>query len=428
KEALSADTEVTIPVLAPGIQSQVRLVRAEFEDLIRPQVAETVDALRRALQSADVGPEDLDVVLLVGGSSRVPLVAQLVSAELGRPVAVDADPTAAIALGAALSALPTATAESDPVSADVPADTLVLAASADRTVTIATLPGPDAPERSQVEVPHRPTLAAAPSGIEPADLERQRARSRKVKQVAAAGLLALVIVGGATAVPYLSSRSGPIPPADAGTPVEMDAGTPVDAGVPPPASVPTPDAGSAGDQNSRSGVSREAVRTTPTAAPAAGAGTEARANGHTTAPPTTWTSSWATSWSNPPAPHSDPNTGGSTTPPNTTTPSTGSTTTPNTGGSTAPNTGSSTTPNTGSSTKPGAGSGTTPDDGDGTAPNTGSNTTPNTGDNTTPNTGDNTTPNTGDNTTPDDGAVTAPNTGSGTGSSDDGSGTPSPPS
>ncbi len=105
KEALSADTEVTISVLLPEVQSQVRLVRAEFEDLIRPQIMETVEVLHRALSSAGVSPEDLDAVLLVGGSSRVPLVAQLVSAQLGRPVAVDADPNVAIALGAALSGL-----------------------------------------------------------------------------------------------------------------------------------------------------------------------------------------------------------------------------------------------------------------------------------------------------------------------------------
>ena len=43
-------------------------------------------------------------MLLVGGSSRIPLVAQMVSAELGRPVAVDADPKHAVALGAALAA------------------------------------------------------------------------------------------------------------------------------------------------------------------------------------------------------------------------------------------------------------------------------------------------------------------------------------
>ena len=83
KETLSADIEVMIPVLLPGLHTMVRLGRAEFEDMIRPSVAETVEALRRAVTSAGVRPGDLDSVLLVGGSSRIPLVAQMVSAELG---------------------------------------------------------------------------------------------------------------------------------------------------------------------------------------------------------------------------------------------------------------------------------------------------------------------------------------------------------
>ncbi|HZG92184.1 MAG TPA: Hsp70 family protein [Pseudonocardia sp.] len=102
KEALSADTEVMIPVMLPGHHLQVRLGRAEFEEAIRPSVVETVEALRRALASAEV-PEP-DAVLMVGGSSRIPLVAQLVSAELGRSVAIDADPESVIATGAAVAA------------------------------------------------------------------------------------------------------------------------------------------------------------------------------------------------------------------------------------------------------------------------------------------------------------------------------------
>jgi molecular chaperone DnaK len=339
KEALSADTEVTIPVLLPELQSQVRLVRAEFEDLIRPQVAETVETLRRALRSADVGPEELDAVLLVGGSSRVPLVAQLVSAELGRPVAVDADPTASIALGAALSALPAETADSDTASADVPPDAPILAGVV--TLPTATFAGSEVPERSQVEVPHRPTLTAIPSGIEPADLEWRRARSRRVKQITAAGLFALVLAGGAAAVPFLSSHSGPIPPADAGTPAPA---TPIPAtptltpatptSIPaPPAPAPAADAGSGSDKRSHSSGSSGAVRTTPTAARTTGVGTGAKggATVHTTAPPITWT----TSWTNPPSSSSAP-------PPTTTTssppPPTSSTTTPPPTATTPPST------------------------------------------------------------------------------------------
>ena len=65
-----------------------------------------MSALRRAIASAGVGADQLTAVLLVGGSSRIPLVAQMVSEQLGRPVAVDADPKNAIAKGAALSLTP----------------------------------------------------------------------------------------------------------------------------------------------------------------------------------------------------------------------------------------------------------------------------------------------------------------------------------
>ncbi|MHA6784850.1 Hsp70 family protein [Pseudonocardia saturnea] len=114
KEALSSDTEVSIPVLLPGSQGSVRLHRSEFEALIRPQIEETVTALRRAVASAGLTPDQLTAVLLVGGSSRIPLVAQLVSEQLGRPVAVDADPKNAIAMGAALSLDPMALAGTGP--------------------------------------------------------------------------------------------------------------------------------------------------------------------------------------------------------------------------------------------------------------------------------------------------------------------------
>ncbi len=106
KEALSADIEVSIPVLLPGVSAHVRLVRSEFEDMIRPALEDTVDSLSRAIDSAGLTSADLGAVLLVGGSSRVPLVSQLVSARLGCPVVVDADPKTTIALGAALSMAP----------------------------------------------------------------------------------------------------------------------------------------------------------------------------------------------------------------------------------------------------------------------------------------------------------------------------------
>jgi actin-like ATPase involved in cell morphogenesis len=117
KEALSADVETSIPVVLPGLHTEVRLTRAELESMVRVPLLETIAALRRALRSASVQPEELTAVLLVGGSSRMPLVAELVGQEIRRPVAVDADPKQAVALGAARAAAAHAQAASVPVDA-----------------------------------------------------------------------------------------------------------------------------------------------------------------------------------------------------------------------------------------------------------------------------------------------------------------------
>jgi molecular chaperone DnaK (HSP70) len=103
KEALSSDSTVVIPVLLPGLKEEVRLTRSEFEAMVRPAFIDTLGATRRALRSSGVAVKEIDAVLLVGGSSRIPLVGQMVGAELGRPVAVDAHPKHLVALGAALS-------------------------------------------------------------------------------------------------------------------------------------------------------------------------------------------------------------------------------------------------------------------------------------------------------------------------------------
>lgn len=211
KEALSVATEVTIPVLFPQVQSQVRLSRAQFEDLIRPQLARTVEALRRTLASAGVAPADLDAVLLVGGSSRMPIVAQLLSAEFGCPVAVDPQPQAALALGAALSGFPAGGAQ--PADFGVEADGLDV-----QPVTAGASPpmaGPQAPEPAQPEPaqpePHQPPwLAAAPMDVESFDAAYRRASARRLAGFAAAGMFALVLAGGAVSAPFImTAHRGP---------------------------------------------------------------------------------------------------------------------------------------------------------------------------------------------------------------------------
>ncbi len=102
KEALSSDTESVIPVLLPSLQTEVRLTREEFEEMVRPRLRETVTALERAVRSAGLKFEQVDRILLVGGSSRIPLVSALVREATGRPTAIDTHPKHAIALGAAI--------------------------------------------------------------------------------------------------------------------------------------------------------------------------------------------------------------------------------------------------------------------------------------------------------------------------------------
>ncbi len=101
KEALSSDTDATISVVLPGLQTEMRLTREEFEEMIRPRITETIGALGRAVKSAGLEFGGIDRILLVGGSSRIPLVAEMVRDATGRPVAVDAHPKHSMALGAA---------------------------------------------------------------------------------------------------------------------------------------------------------------------------------------------------------------------------------------------------------------------------------------------------------------------------------------
>ena len=72
-------------VLLPGTRGTVRMHRSEFENRIGAQIGQTVAALGRAVASAGLTPQGLTAVLLVGGSSRIPLVSQMVSEQFDRP-------------------------------------------------------------------------------------------------------------------------------------------------------------------------------------------------------------------------------------------------------------------------------------------------------------------------------------------------------
>jgi molecular chaperone DnaK len=155
KEALSSDTDATIAIFLPGFQSEMRLTRAEFEDMVRPRIHETIAALGRATRSAGLEYGGIDRILLVGGSSRIPLVAEMVREATGRPVAVDAHPKHTMALGAAYVA-------------EAQREATASAASAVAGVAVATaavMPGETvaAPVLTEPELEPVPAAAAPPS-------------------------------------------------------------------------------------------------------------------------------------------------------------------------------------------------------------------------------------------------------------------------
>jgi serine/threonine protein kinase/actin-like ATPase involved in cell morphogenesis len=104
KEVLSKDSETVVPVYLPDRQFTVPITRTEFEELVRPQIESTMDSLIGTLRSARVSANELSAVILTGGSSRIPLVAQMLSENVGRPIVVDSHPKHAVALGAAIFA------------------------------------------------------------------------------------------------------------------------------------------------------------------------------------------------------------------------------------------------------------------------------------------------------------------------------------
>ncbi|HIF9340416.1 TPA: Fe-S protein assembly chaperone HscA [Photobacterium damselae] len=100
KEALT-DTDST-DVTFLGWQGQ--LTREQFDELARPLVKKTLMSCRRALKDADISSEDVLETVMVGGSTRVPLVREMVGDYFGRTPLTSIDPDKVVAIGAAIQA------------------------------------------------------------------------------------------------------------------------------------------------------------------------------------------------------------------------------------------------------------------------------------------------------------------------------------
>ncbi|MDP1837917.1 MAG: Fe-S protein assembly chaperone HscA, partial [Reyranella sp.] len=104
KEQLSERDQTSGRLEVAGTPSFHTLTRAEFEAMIKAPVARTLDIAASVLADAGMSASDVQGVVLVGGSTRLPLVRAEVSGMIGKPALTDIDPDEVVALGAALQA------------------------------------------------------------------------------------------------------------------------------------------------------------------------------------------------------------------------------------------------------------------------------------------------------------------------------------
>ena len=99
-------TQVSAPFISQSedgpLHLDMTLTRAKFEDLIRDLVESTLKPVRDALKDAKMTKDDIDKVIFVGGSTRIPMVYDLVKNELGKEPSREVNPDEVVAMGAAI--------------------------------------------------------------------------------------------------------------------------------------------------------------------------------------------------------------------------------------------------------------------------------------------------------------------------------------
>ena len=100
-------TQISAPFISQSKDGQplhldMTLTRAKFEDLIEDLVESTLDPVHKALKDAGLKKDDIDKVIMVGGSTRIPMVYDLVKKELGKDPSREVNPDEAVAMGAAI--------------------------------------------------------------------------------------------------------------------------------------------------------------------------------------------------------------------------------------------------------------------------------------------------------------------------------------
>ena len=99
-------TQVSLPFIAQvdgqPISFEMDITRAKFEELTRDLVDSTLEPVRKALKDAGLSKNNIDKVLLVGGSTRIPRVQEIIKEELGKEPSKGVNPDEVVAMGAAI--------------------------------------------------------------------------------------------------------------------------------------------------------------------------------------------------------------------------------------------------------------------------------------------------------------------------------------
>ena len=102
----SSSTEINLPYIMPvdGIPKHLvrTLSRAKFEQLIDDLVRSTIDPCRNAMRDAGLSPSDINEVILVGGSTRIPVIQKTVEEFFGKTPSKGVNPAEVVAVGAAI--------------------------------------------------------------------------------------------------------------------------------------------------------------------------------------------------------------------------------------------------------------------------------------------------------------------------------------
>jgi len=101
-----AKTQISLPFITQNdngpVHFEIELSKAKFEDLCRDLFDSTLESVRKAMKDAKLSKKDINEVILVGGSTRIPYIQELVEKELGKKPHKGVNPDEVVAMGAAI--------------------------------------------------------------------------------------------------------------------------------------------------------------------------------------------------------------------------------------------------------------------------------------------------------------------------------------